>query len=562
MLIYLIHPYFLDSRLDAEDIQSPPIGMYYIAAALKEGGHTVAVRNWHDRRGGTEDVAAELGVARPRVVGFSIVHANRWGGIDIARIAKRVDPSVTTVFGGVGATHLWSHLLGHFPEVDYVVLGEGEIAFAELCAAVAAGDRAGAEAVAGIAYRRRGRPVKTAAPPPIPDLDALPMPARHFDLPHLALTRGCVSGCAFCGSPAFWGRRVRSHSASYFVAQMAALRRRGRRFVHVSDDTFTRDRRRAIEVCRGIVDQKLDDVSWTAISRVDAVDEDVLAWMRRAGCIQISYGVESGSAEIRRRLNKRISDEQIRLAFALTQRYGIMARAYFIYGCPGESHDTIRETIDLMLSIQPLGAVFYILDLFPGTALYADMQRRLGLTDDIWLERVEDIMYFETDAGLTPEMILEFGRTLRQSFYANLGRFAAALDPIDLPEFQPLHADFFSRLAMTFHQGDYARVEAIEGKPRLAEGLYRRALRHHPHARAYLGLGLLRQAAGRFEESIQILAEGLAHFPHECPLNLCCAVSHMNLGRYGEAIDLLGRCPGEPEAVRLTEACRKAAGRS
>ncbi len=309
MRIYLVYPYFLDPRPDAEDIQSPPIGLYYIAATLKERGHAVTVCNWHDRRDGAEAIESELRAARPRIVGLSIVHANRWGGIDIARIAKRVDPAVTTVFGGVGAAHLWSHLLGHFPEIDYVVLGEGETVFADLSVCIEADDRAGIETIAGIAHRRGGRPVRTDAPRLIPDLDALPMPARHFDLNHLALTRGCVSDCAFCGSPALWGRRVRSHSAGYFVAQLAALRRRGRRFVHVSDDTFTLNRGRAVEVCRRIVDQKLDDVSWTAISRVDAVDEEVLSWMRRAGCIQISYGVESGSAEIRRRLNKGITDE-------------------------------------------------------------------------------------------------------------------------------------------------------------------------------------------------------------------------------------------------------------
>ena len=149
----------------------------------------------------------------------------------------------------------------------------------------------------------------------------------------------------------------------------------------------------------------------------------------------------------------------------MTQRYGILARAYFIYGCPGETRATIQETIDLMLEIKPLGAIFYILDLFPGTALYADMQRRLNCTDDIWLERVEDIMYFETDPNLSSDRILEFGRDLRASFYRNLPGFAEDLDLVDEREFYPLHADFFSRLAMTFDQGDYSRVEEIPDKP-------------------------------------------------------------------------------------------------
>jgi radical SAM superfamily enzyme YgiQ (UPF0313 family) len=561
MKIFLVYPYFLDARLSAEDIQTPPMGIYYVGAALKEHGHEVDVLNWHDIQRTPEVIEATLRVRKPDVVGFSILHANRWGGIDIARRAKRLNPATTVVFGGVGATHLWEHLLKHFPEIDYIVLGEGDHTFLNLVRRLEAGDIGAIGTLSGLALRTDGRPVKTADSEPICDLDALPMPARYFDLQHLSLTRGCVADCAFCGSPAFWGRRVRSHSAHYFVEQLALLRGRGQRFFYVSDDTFTLDRRRVIDICRGIVARKLD-IRWAAISRVDAVHEEVLAWMRRAGCIQISYGVESGSETIRRRLHKTISATRIRRAFALTQRYGIMARAYFIYGCPGETRATIQETIDLMLEIKPLGAIFYILDLFPGTALYADMKQRLNCTDDIWLDRVEDIMYFETDPNLSSDLILEFGRDLRESFYRNLPGFAEDLDPVDEREFYPLHADFFSRLAMTFDQGDYARVEEIPDKPQLAEKLYRRALGYHPDARACLGLGILHQKAGRYADSVEILAEGMSHFPGDEQLRICLAVSQMNLGRFREALALLTHCMGQPEAQRLAAACRSAMGRS
>jgi anaerobic magnesium-protoporphyrin IX monomethyl ester cyclase len=538
MKILLIYPYFLDPRLNAEDIQSPPMGIYHVAAALEEHGHEVEVLNWHDRAIAPETVAGVLREKSPEVIGFSILHANRWGGIEIARVAKRIDPGATVVFGGVGATHLWEHFLKHFPEIDFIVTGEGENPFARLVATLESKTPAPLEDIPGLAFRKDGRPIRTAPAEAVCDLDALPMPGRHFDLAHVSLTRGCVSNCAFCGS-------------------LAVLRGRGRRFFHVGDDTFTLDKGRVIDICRRIIQQSLD-IHWAAISRVDAVDEEVLAWMRRAGCIQISYGVESGSVAIRRRLNKRISEAQVRRAFDLTQRYGIMARAYFIYGCPGESRETIQETIDLMQAIRPLGAVFYILDIFPGTALYAAMKRRLKMTDDIWLTRVEDIMYFETDPSLSAEQVLEYGRMLREAFYRGLPGFVQALAPIDDPEFHPFHADFFSRLAMTFDQGDYARVEAIPDKPRLAEALYRRALGYHPDARAYLGLGLLNQKAGRHQDSADILASGLSHFPDDEHLLMCLAVSLMNLGRFKEALTLLERCPNQPQAMQLTAACRQA----
>jgi radical SAM superfamily enzyme YgiQ (UPF0313 family) len=557
MKILLIYPYFLDPRLNAEDIQSAPMGIYHVAAAVKERGHEVEILNWHDRGISAESIENALQEKKPRVIGFSILHANRWGGIEIARIAKRIDPRVTVVFGGVGATHLWEHFLTHVPAVDFIVIGEGESAFSKLVGALAGHGCDELAAIPGLAFRQEGRPVRTDPTEEVCELDELPMPARHFDLAHVALTRGCVSNCTFCGSPAFWGRRVRYHSPDYFVEQLAVLRSRGRRFFYVSDDTFTWDRRRVIEVCRQLLRRRLD-INWAAISRVDAVDEEVLAWMRRAGCIQISYGVESGSPAIRKRLNKKISAQQIRRAFHLTQRYGIMARAYFIYGCPGESGETIQQTIDLIQGLKPLGAVFYILDIFPGTALYADMTQRLGVNDDIWLKRVEDIMYFESDPELSAAQILEWGQTLRESFYRSLPEFVEALDPIDDPEFYPLHADFFSRLAMTFVQGDYARIAAIPDKPVVAERLFGRALAFAPDARAYLGLGILRQKARRYATSAEILQEGLSHFPMDEQLLICLAVTLMNLGRFQGALRFLARCSGQAEAQRLAEACRQA----
>jgi len=384
---------------------------------------------------------------------------------------------------------------------------------------------------------------------------------KWFTFAHIALTRGCPANCCFCGSPGFWGRRVRFHSTDYFVGQIRRLYRRGVRFFFVSDDTFTLSKRRVIDICRRLVDLGLD-IGWAAISRVDTVDEPVLRWMRRAGCIQVSYGVESGSEEIRARLAKNITTADIRRAFALTRRCGIMPRAYFIYGSPGESARTIAESVDLMAEIKPLSAIFYILDLFPGTSLYEDFKRRSGATDDIWLQRIEDIMYFETDPALSSEQVLSYGQTLRSAFYGRLPDFVRSLELIDEKPLYGLHADFLSRLGLTFDQGDYARIEAVAGKAVLAEELYRRALAYHPDARAFLGLGILHQKRHDYAASVKILRQGLAHFPGHEQLSLCLGISLLNQDAIEDALDCFLPFENSAQALHLAARCFEALGNS
>ncbi len=560
MRVLLAYPPFLETRIHEEDVRAMPMGIYAVGAALKDAGHEVALFNGYGFQGQTDRIRALIERFRPDVVGCSILNANRWGGIEIARLAKAIDTGMTTVFGGVGASFLWEHLLTHHPEVDFVVVGEGERTIVALLACLATADTRGLQRIGGLARRVDGRPQTTPCAPPEAELDRLPDPARHFAFQHVALTRGCPSACRFCGSPAIWDRRVRFHSATGFVDRLERLVKRGVRFFYFSDDTFTLRKDLVVAVCREILARRLD-IEWAAISRVDTVDARVLAWMRRAGCIQISYGVESGNADIRAYLGKRIQTRDIESAFALTTRYGILPRAYFIYGCPGESDATVQETLELIRVIKPLDAIFYILTLFPGTALYQDYLARSGNSDDIWSRRIEDLLYHETDPQLAPEQVLAWGRALRQGFYRQLPDFVNRIELVDAPEFQPRHADFLSRLGLTFQQGDFARIPAIPGKQDLARGLYERALTYHPDPRAFLGLALLAQQGGRFEQAIALAREGLAHHPDNAPLKTCRAVSRMNQGDFAQALEDLQQMAPTPEVTDMSIACLEALDR-
>jgi anaerobic magnesium-protoporphyrin IX monomethyl ester cyclase len=155
-----------------------------------------------------------------------------------------------------------------------------------------------------------------------------------------------------------------------------------------------------ITICKRSIIEKQLPIAWAAISRVDCVDEEMLNWMRRAGCTQISYGVESGSRRSAGFSKRRISEEAIMRAFDSDRPFRNDGKGLFIYGAPGESDETIEESLEMIRKIRPLSAIFYILDLFPGTALYETFKKRSGVNDDIWLERVEDILYFQTDESL------------------------------------------------------------------------------------------------------------------------------------------------------------------
>jgi len=280
----------------------------------------------------------------------------------------------------------------------------------------------------------------------------------------------------------------------------------------------------------------------------------MLKWMRLAGCIQISYGIESGSEKIRQSLNKPVSTRQVHHAFALTRRYGIMARAYFIYGCPGETDETVSETLELIREIQPLSTIFYLLDLFPGTALYEDFKKRTGTSDDIWMERIEDILYFQTDPALDPQQILAWGDALRKEFYRRLPDFVDSVDLIDDRDLYLCHADFLSRLGMTCSHGDYAQHTDIPRKEETAELLFRRALSYAPVHRAYLGLGILLQRKGATAKSVELLREATERYPNSDDLHTCLGISYMNLGQYRDALSSFKRLiHAEPASDYITE---------
>lgn len=575
MTILLINPGCLDPRITDEDALIVPMGLFYIAALLKENHINARVVNLAVEQNPIDHLRALILAEKPMILGFSVLNATRFSAMEAANLAKKIDPHITVVFGGPCATFLCDHFFSLCPDLDYVVKGEGEITFLELAQHIRSDTKnhhhmisphkigpdtiqpgsIGLHKIKGLAFSSAEGIVHTGDRYPIKDLDTLPIPGRYFDFNHVSLSRGCPGRCTFCGSPRFWpGARVRFHSPQWFVDQLELLVKRGINHFFVSDDTFTMDKPRVIEVCRLIIERQLP-ITWVAISRVDFIDQEILLWMRRAGCSQISFGVESGSLSIRKNLGKPVAQNRIIQAFELTVSFGILPRAYFIYGSPGETRETIKETLDLIMEIRPLGAIFYLLVVFPGTTLYQDLVDQGQLSDQVWLEKIEDLPWFEIDPHLDFEQVKEFGNTLRQGFYSNLSDFAVSLSLVDEKELYPLHADFLSRLAMTFSHGEYARNKWVKNPMDTARQLFDQALGYHPDHRAFLGLAMVLQKQRQFDGAVKVAALGLGHFKESKSLNICMAVSLMNLGRFKEALGFLEPFKNDPEVAPYVKTC-------
>jgi radical SAM superfamily enzyme YgiQ (UPF0313 family) len=541
--IFLVNPFLLDFRTVEYDASSVPTGLYYIGALLKEHGFVIEVINLPPQKQPLLYLKDRLKKEKPEIVAFSVLNANRFAAFASATEAKKLNPEVKIVFGGPCATFLSEYLFKASPELDYIVTGEGELTFLELAQKIKSGSVDLIETIKGIWYRKENQILKTEPRELIVDLDILPNPAQFFEFQHLSLSRGCPGNCNFCGSPGFWGKgNVRFHSVKWFVDQIETLYKKGITHFYISDDTFTMDKKRVIEICKKIIAKKIN-ITFAAISRVDFINEDILFFMRKAGCIQISFGVESGALKIRENLGKPVTRDKIVKTFRMTSSYGILPRAYFIYGSPRENMETIEETCDLILEIKPLSAIFYMLVIFPGAEFYNRLERRGLVSDEIWEEKIEDIPWFEFDPDICFEDVKIFGEKLRAAFFKNLDTFALGINLVDNNELYAEHAKFLSRLGMTFSHGEYTDNKYVKdwGSNAIAEKLFNKALTYSHDLDAYLGLGMLFQQKAQFTEAIFYLEKGLDFFPDSYDLNICMGICFMNTKNFVRALNYFNK---------------------
>jgi len=354
------------------DFRTVPYGLLSLAAEVRRAGHPVKVLNLSSFA--WADVEGLLGRLDAEVYGLSCFTSNRRGVGLTADCIRRHHPGAHIVVGGPHVTALPAAALRHWPAVDTVVLGEGEATFLEMLTRLEAGRPL--DDVPGMAYRA-GEGVRIAPRRErIADLDAL-APLHEQFAPYVLLTsRGCPGQCSFCASNTVWGRTVRFHSPARVVDTLEAmLAKLPGRMIAIKDDTFTANRKRAMEICKGIRRRGLNFL-WSCDTRADVLDEELLEAMRLAGCERISLGVESASPKVLKNIRKRITPEDVRRVTAEAKRVGLHVRYYMMAGNRGETARTFQESLDLIAAARPNDFAFCILSIYPGTTEFDVLHRR------------------------------------------------------------------------------------------------------------------------------------------------------------------------------------------
>ena len=404
-VLFIVPPekFFIESyvtrKLDKGREFRQKLGILYVAGTLREGT-TFEVDVLDSLADGlnSSDIKRIIKERKPDVVGFSVLTFNLLDCLDVAKIIREVSPSTKICFGGFHATIYPQETLD-FPEVDYIVFGEGETTFKELVKVIDSGGDLNSKlpSVDGLGWKNSfGTTCINNGRKAAPKLDEITMPAHDLidldkytvvlandsKVASMQTSRGCPSKCTFCDIRL---TRFRFRSAEDVLKEIEYLKSRGINEFFLVDDQFTSNKERVLSLCKLLIDKKVG-IKFKISSRIDRVDSEMLYALEKAGCYRIHYGIESGSQRLLDYMEKEITLEQIRETVKNTKKAGIEIFAYMMIGIPTETKEDIKKSMDLIKELKPNHVNYSICTPFPKTALYERALAQEDEPDDYWLE--------------------------------------------------------------------------------------------------------------------------------------------------------------------------------
>jgi len=427
-------PYSLEERygkLSGVGATLPHLGLLMLAAVLRKAGHSVRIIDASAQGLGYKETFEDVKKFQPDIIGFTAVTPSIIKTVKLASMMKEAYPSIPIVIGGPHFTAVQEQTLQDYPVFDYGVVGEGEETMIELVEALSAGKTP--SNISALAFRKNGEVRFTSPRPPIKDLDFLPFPAwelldgfpsryhpalfKYKKLPatHIISARGCPNKCIFCDTSVF-SRQIRFHSSEYVLEMIGYLIKNfGIKEIIFEDDQFLIRKKRVARICEGILKAKWN-ISWCCSGRVNSADDPgLLRLMKRSGCWQISYGIESGSQKILNFAQKGITINQIKKAVRLTHEAGILSKGYFIFGLPYETEETMKKTILFARHIPLNDISAFTLTPFPGSEMYDIAEQHGTIDKDFEKMNLLDVVYVPD--GLSKEILLNYQRRFMKEFY-------------------------------------------------------------------------------------------------------------------------------------------------
>ncbi len=430
----------------------PPLGIGYVASLLEKEGFRVAIFDCPAQGLSHEQLQAALKKEAPRIVGFTATTISIVSALAAARNCRDSLPGVLICIGGPHVTALPEETMaaGVF---DAAILGEGEYTFLDLARRVRDGGR-DFSGINGLAYKTEAGLVFNPERSHIKDLDTLPFPAFHLFPPlssyhpmpgnvkrlpyaQMMTSRGCPFQCTFCDRKVF-GRDFRCRSAANVIDEVEWLVQRfGVREVKFNDDTFNVDAARVEKICEGLMKKKLK-LPWTCRVHADNLTRGLLKTMRRAGCWQIGFGIENADPAMLSRIKKEITPERGRNAARLAKECGMNVKVSFMLGLPGETEESMRETLRFARTLKADIVNFHIFIPFPGTELYRQLEtehsiRHHDYQDYCQLNLPLDRRLPFVAPGLNEEMIRKASSTAHRSFYLRPGYILSQLVQVRTP---------------------------------------------------------------------------------------------------------------------------------
>jgi anaerobic magnesium-protoporphyrin IX monomethyl ester cyclase len=356
-----------------------PIGLAYIAAVLEKDAHEVKVIDCPTLGIISTQLKSLIEDFDPNIVGITAMTPTIKSAYTVAQTVKKTRPKTIVVIGGPHVTFMDQQILRDVTDIDVIVRGEGEQTMLEIAQKVS--NRETLYDVAGITYRKDNEIVRNPDRSLMENLDELPFPSlKHFQLERYRIfgrrifpvltSRGCPFQCSFCITSRVFGKKTRMRTPENIVNELEWLKNNyGADAYTFFDDTFTLDRNRANKICDEIVRRKID-LPWDCQTRVDQINPEIIAKIKKAGCEMITFGIESGCQSTLDAMNKKTTIEQNERGVKMIKEAGITVVTSVIIGFPGENNENTKRTLSLIQKLKPDNVFVCIATPYPGTDLY------------------------------------------------------------------------------------------------------------------------------------------------------------------------------------------------